>query len=337
MKKSIFIIAELSANHNGNKEIALETVRGAKRVGADAIKLQTYTPDTITLNCDKDDFIINQDSIWDGRKLYDLYGEAYTPWEWHEDIYRLAKSLGLVCFSSPFDKSAVDFLEGLENPIYKIASFEIVDIPLIKYAASKLKPMIISTGIASQEDIELAIETCHSVGNYDITLLKCTSQYPAKPEDANLIMIKDLAYKYNTKVGLSDHTLGIVVPVVSVAMGVEVIEKHFILDKNVGGPDSSFSLDEKEFSEMVKSVREAEMTIGEIDYSLTKNKIKAKGFAKSIYIADDVKKGDLATEKNIRVVRPGYGMHPRYYEEVLGKTFLSDFEKGTALSKEYLK
>ena len=244
MKNKVFIIAELSANHNGDLEIAIETIRAAKRAGADAIKLQTYTADTITLDCDNEDFIIKGGTLWDGKTLHGLYKEAFTPWEWHEELFRVAKEEGFVCFSSPFDFTAVDFLEQFDVHIYKIASFEITDIPLIEYTASKGKPMIMSTGIATYEDIQLAVETCRAVGNNDITILKCTSAYPAPIEEANLIMMQQFAKDFDVKVGLSDHTLGITLPVAATMLGASVIEKHFILDKSIGGPDASFSLDE---------------------------------------------------------------------------------------------
>ena len=238
----VMIIAELSANHNGNKQIAIDTIVAAKKSGADAVKLQTYTADTITVDCRADDFKIKQGTIWDGTRLYDLYKQAYTPWEWHEELFRVAKEEGLICFSSPFDKTAVDFLESLGNPIYKIASFEITDIPLIEYAAKKMKPMVMSTGIATEEDIQLAVDTCRAAGNDDITLLKCTSSYPAPIEEANLCMIKDLAERYGVKSGLSDHTIGSVSAVVAVTQGATMIEKHFIIDRSIGGPDASFSM-----------------------------------------------------------------------------------------------
>ena len=296
-KDKVFIIAELSANHNGSKEVALETVRAAKRAGADAVKLQTYTADTITLNVENDDFKISQGTLWDGKYLYDLYQEAYTPWEWHQEIFDLANELGLVCFSSPFDKTAVDFLEELGNPIYKIASFEITDIPLIKYAASKGKPMIISTGVAELEDIELALKTCYLEGNMDVTLLKCTSSYPAPIEEANILMIKEMAERFGVNTGLSDHTLGSTVPIVATCFGAKVIEKHFILNKEIGGPDAAFSLDETEFTQMVQSVREAEKSIGKISYQLTEKQVAGKAFSRSLYIAEDIKEGELFTEK----------------------------------------
>jgi len=327
-----YIIAELSANHGGDIEIAKETIRAAKRSGADAIKLQTYTADTITLNVKSDYFKINQGTHWDGQYLYDLYKEAALPWEWHQDIFDLAKKLGLDCFSSPFDFSSVDFLEELNTPIYKIASFEITDIPLIEYVASKGKPMIISTGIATIEDIDMAIDACLKHNNNNITLLKCTSQYPAEPKDANLLTIPDLKQRYNVRVGLSDHTMGIEGPIVSVALGGTVIEKHFILDKGIGGADAHFSLDEKEFTEMVNSVRIAEQMLGRIDYELNEKKIKSRNFSRSLFISEDVKKGDLITKENIKSVRPGHGMHPKHYKEMLGKKFKRDINKGTPLN-----
>ena len=265
-----FIIAELSANHNGDINVAIETIRAAKRAGADAIKFQTYTADTITLNSKKEDFKINQGTLWDGKYLYDLYREAYTPWEWHEELFKTAKEEGLIYFSSPFDKSAADFLEKLNVPAYKIASFEITDIPLIEYTAKKGKPMIISTGIATYEDILLAVETCRKAGNLQIALLKCTSSYPAPIDEANMIMIKKLADEFNVISGLSDHTMGLIVPVVSVCFGAKIIEKHFILDRSIGGPDASFSMNENEFSEMVKAVRQAESAIGIESFILQK-------------------------------------------------------------------
>jgi pseudaminic acid synthase len=327
-KDKVFIIAELSANHNGSKEVALETVRAAKRTGADAIKLQTYTADTITLNVKNDDFKISQGTLWDGKYLYELYQEAYTPWEWHQEIFDLANELGLVCFSSPFDKTAVDFLEELGNPIYKIASFEITDIPLIKYAASKGKPMIISTGVAELEDIELALKTCYLEGNMDVTLLKCTSSYPAPIEEANILMIKEMAERFGVNIGLSDHTLGITVPIVATCFGAKVIEKHFILNKEIGGPDAAFSLDETEFTQMVQSVREAEKSIGKISYELTEKQVAGKAFSRSLYITEDIKEGELFTEKNIKSVRPGFGMHPKYYSKIIGKEAKKNFKKG---------
>jgi len=330
--KRVFIIAELSANHNGSLNVAIETVRAAKRCGADAIKLQTYTADTITLDCVKDDFIIKGGTLWDGKSMYNLYQEAYTPWEWHEQLFNISKEEGLICFSSPFDKTAVDFLETLKTPIYKIASFEITDIPLIEYTASIGKPMILSTGIATYEDIKLAVDTCRAVGNNDITLLKCTSSYPAPIEEANLLMIQQFAKDFDVKVGLSDHTLGITAPVVATCLGASVIEKHFILDKSIGGPDASFSLDEKEFTEMVVAVRQAEKAMGKVSYELTEKQIAGNQFSRSLYVAEDIKKGEIITEKNVRSVRPGYGLHPKYFKKIIGKKVKIDLEKGDRFS-----
>jgi pseudaminic acid synthase len=327
---NVFIIAELSANHGGKLETALETVRAAKRTGADAIKLQTYTADTITLDSDKEDFVI-RGTIWENKRLYDLYKEAYLPWEWHAEIFRVAKEEGLVCFSSPFDNTAVDFLEELNCPIYKIASFEVTDIPLIEYVASKGKPIIISTGIAEYEDIKLAVDTCKNVGNKDITLLKCTSSYPAPVDEANLLMIKRFAEDFGVKVGLSDHTLGITVPLVSVAMGATVIEKHFILDRSIGGPDASFSLDEKEFTDMVSAVRQAEKAIGVETYELTEKQKAGKVFSRSLYVTEDIKEGEVFTERNIRSIRPGFGLHPKFLKEMLGTASKNSFGKGDRL------
>lgn len=337
MKKKVFIIAELSANHNGSLETALETIKAAKRSGADAVKLQTYTAETLTLDSKKDDFIIKGGTIWDGVSLHELYSKAYTPWEWHAQLFEEAKNQGLICFSSPFDKTAVDFLESFDVPYYKIASFEITDIELIRYAASKGKPMILSTGVATYDDIILAVNTCREVGNSDITILKCTSSYPAPIEEANMVMMQKFAKDFGVKVGLSDHTLGIVLPVVSVVLGATVIEKHFILDKSVGGPDASFSLDENEFKLMVDSVRAAEKSIGKISYELTKKQLSGKQFSRSLYITQNVKKGELITNHNIKSVRPGYGLHPKHLNYVLGKKFNANFEKGDRLELNKIK
>lgn len=332
MKKNsgVFIIAELSANHNGSLDVAKETIRAAKRAGADAIKLQTYTADTITIDCRKDDFKI-KGTIWEDKYLYDLYKEAYTPWEWHKELFDTAKEEGLVCFSSPFDKTAVDFLEELGNPIYKIASFEITDVPLIEYAASKGKPMIISTGIATEEDIELALDACYRMGNKDVTLLKCTSSYPAPIEEANLVMIRDMAERYRVVTGLSDHTIGSTAPIAAVCLGARVIEKHFILDRSIGGPDASFSMNEAEFNEMVKAVREAEKAIGVVDYTLTDKQLKGRDFSRSLYVVEDIKAGEVITVQNVRSIRPGFGLHPKYLKEVLGKQAKVDLERGKSL------
>ncbi len=326
----VFIIAELSANHQGSLETALETVRAAKRAGADCIKLQTYTPDTITINSNKEDFLI-KGTIWEGRNLYELYQEAYTPWEWHKALFDEAEKQGLICFSSPFDKTAVDFLEDLNVPAYKIASFEITDIPLIEYTASKGKPIIISTGIATLEDIELALDACRRMGNHDIALLKCTSSYPAPIEEANMVMVRDFAERFGVIAGLSDHTMGTTVPVVATCFGAKIIEKHFILDRSIGGPDASFSMNEKEFAEMVKAVREAESAIGVVDYTLTDKQAKGKDFSRSLYVVKDIKAGEIITEENVRSIRPGFGLHPKYYKDILGKKTKIELKKGDRL------
>ncbi len=332
----VFIIAELSANHNGSIKTAIETVRAAKRAGADCIKLQTFTADTITLDSNKEDFKINQGTLWDGQYLYDLYKSTHLPWEWHKELMEVAKEEGLICFSSPFDPTSVEFLETLNVPAYKIASFEITDIPLIELVASKGKPVIISTGIAEEKDIELALDACKRMGNNNIALLKCTSSYPAPIDEANMCMVKDLANRFNVISGLSDHTLGATVPVVATVFGAKIIEKHFILDRSIGGADASFSMNESEFTEMVKAVREAESAIGIVDYSLTEKQKKGKDFCRSLYVVEDIKVGDVISEKNLRSIRPGFGAHPKYLSQVLGKEIKKDLKKGTPFDLDYL-
>lgn len=333
---SVFVIAELSANHNGSLETALETIRAAKRTGANAIKLQTYTADTLTIQSEKDDFIIKSGSIWDGKTFYDLYKSAYTPWEWHEELFQCAKEEGLICFSSPFDKSAVDFLENLNVPAYKIASFEITDIPLIEYVASKGKPVILSTGIATSEDIELALDACKRMGNNNIALLKCTSSYPAPIEEANMAMIPDFKERFDVIPGLSDHTLGSTVPIVATTLGARIIEKHFILDRSIGGPDASFSMNEKEFTEMVKAIREAEKAVGVVSYEPTEKQTKGRAFSRSLYVVKDIKKGEIITEENIRSIRPGFSLAPKYLNSLIGKRANKFFGKGDRLTEDLL-
>lgn len=335
-KSKVLIVAELSANHNGSLDTAIDTIKAAKRAGADCVKLQTYTADTITLDSKKDDFIIKE-SIWKGQYLHTLYKKAFTPWEWHEKLFSVAKEEGLICFSSPFDRTAVDFLEKLGNPIYKIASLEITDIPLIKHIASKGKPIIISTGIGTYEDIKLAVETCKNNGNNDITLLKCTTAYPAPIEEANLAMITKFAEDFDVKVGLSDHTMGSTLPILAAALGAEIIEKHFIIDRSVGGPDASFSMNEEEFTQMVKAIRQAEIAFGEIDYNLTEKQIKSREFRRSLYVVEDIKKGGVITEKNVRSIRPGFGIHPKYLPEILGKKIAKDTFKGERFDLSLIK
>jgi pseudaminic acid synthase len=331
-----FIVAEMSANHNQHLDIALDTIRAAKAAGADAVKIQTYTADTLTLDCNKPDFVLGK-GLWEGETFYSLYQKAYTPWEWHEEIFRVAREEGITCFSTPFDKTAVDLLESLNNPIYKIASFEITDIPLIKYIASKQKPIILSTGIAMEEDIKLALDTIFAEGNHDVTLLKCTSAYPAPIEDANLLTIPDLKQRFGVKVGLSDHTEGSTVPMAAVALGAEVVEKHFIIDRCIGGPDATFSMTKDEFAEMVKNIRNVEKALGTIYYPTDPSKIKGREYCRSLYVAENMKAGDVITEKNVRSVRPGYGLHPKNLPEVLGKPATRDLEMGERFSLDMIE
>ena len=330
-KDGVYIIAELSANHNANLQNAIDTIKAAKDIGANAIKLQTYKADTITLNCKNDDFLIGGGTIWDGKNLYELYEDAYTPWEWHKELFDYARSLGIDIFSTPFDKSAVDFLEKLNPSAYKIASFEITDYELIRYTASKQKPIIISTGVATIDEIQDVVDICRSVGNNDIILLKCTSEYPAPLQEANLKTIPNLKDTFGVEVGFSDHTLGHIAPVVAVSLGAKVIEKHFILDKSIGGPDSSFSLDKKEFAELINAVRDCEKLLGRVDYSLNEKRKKQRRFARSLYVCKDIKAGEVFSQDNIKSVRPFYGLHPKYLNEVLGKKAKKDYKFGDRL------
>jgi len=333
-KKGVFIIAELSANHGGKIEIAKQTIKAAKEAGADAVKLQTYTADTLTLNSDKDDFIIKGETLWDGKKLYDLYKEAYLPWEWHKELFEYAKEIDIEIFSTPFDKSAVDFLEQFNPAAYKIASFEITDYELVKYTASKMKPIIISTGIATIDEIQDVVDICREVGNNNIVLLKCTSSYPAPLEDANLLTIPNLAETFGVISGFSDHTLGTTAPIVATTLGAKVIEKHFILNKSVGGADADFSIDKEEFTTMVKAIRDAQMLLGKVDYSLDEKKKKNRAFARSLYTSKDIKKGEIFSEENIKSVRPSYGLHPKYLKDILGKKASCDIEFASPLKFE---
>lgn len=330
-KDGTYIIAELSANHGGKIEIAKETVKAAKEIGANAIKLQTYTADTITLDCDKNDFIIKGGTLWDDRKLYDLYKEAYLPWDWHEELFNYAREIGIDIFSSPFDKSAVDFLEKFNPSAYKIASFEVTDYELVRYTASKMKPIIISTGIATKNEIKDVVSICKSVGNEEIVLLKCTSAYPAPIEEANLRMIPDMASVFGTVSGFSDHTIGSTAPIVAVTLGAKVIEKHFILDRSIGGADADFSMEKKEFFDMIQAIRNTEKLLGNIDYSMTKKKKNSRQFSRSLYVSRDIKKGEAFSENNIRSVRPGFGLHPKYLKDILGKISNKDYEFGDKL------
>lgn len=333
-----FIIAELSANHGHDINIAKQTIKAAKEAGANAIKIQTYTPDTLTINCNNDYFRLNNGTIWDGKTLYQLYSEAYTPWEWHSELANYASELDIVFFSTPFDKTAVDLLEEINVPVYKVASFEIMDLPLIEYIASKGKPMIVSTGIATISDIEAMLETCKRVGNEQVILLKCTSSYPAKIVDANLKTIPNMKETFGVEVGLSDHTMGITVPVLSIALGAKVIEKHFILDKDIGGPDSTFSLEPSEFKSMVDAVREAEQALGSVDYSLNDKKSSNRlSLGRSLFAVEDIENGENFTEKNVRSIRPGHGLPPKYIYDIVGKTSSKDIKRGTPLSWDLIK
>jgi len=326
--KKTLIIAELSCNHNGDFDIAKKTIKGMKDSGADAVKFQTYTPDTITMDCDSELFKIGGGTLWDGKTLYELYKEAYTPWEWQPELKKYAENLGLICFSSPFDKTAVDFLEKLNVPMYKIASFEITDIPLIEYTASKGKPIIMSTGIATLPEIYDAVEACRKVGNNDITLLKCTSTYPAPPEEANLKTIQNLAETFGVKVGLSDHTLGSAVAIAAVTLGATVIEKHFILDKNLGGPDAAFSMEPADFKKMVEDIRTVEKALGKVSYEISEKVEKSRVFKRSLFAVKDIEAGEVFTEENIKSIRPGYGLSPKYLNDILGKKAKQKIKKG---------
>lgn len=332
----VFIIAELSANHLGDFNLAVETIKSIKESGADAVKMQTYYPDTITLNCNNKYFKIGQDTVWDGSTFYELYEDAHMPWEWQPELKKIAEKLGLTVFSSPFDKTAVDFLEDMNVPAYKIASFEITDIPLIENVAACGKPVLISTGIAEFSDIELAIETCKKQGNDKIALLKCTSSYPAPLESINLKTIPNMAERFETVVGLSDHTLEPAIPIGAVALGAKIIEKHFILGRELGGPDSKFSLEPQEFKSMVNSVRALETAMGEVSYELNDASRLSRDFSRSLFVVKDVKEGELISEENVRSIRPGFGLHPKYLRDILGKKFSENLEKGTPLSWDYV-
>lgn len=331
----VYLIAELSANHRQDISIALETIRAMADAGADAIKLQTYTADTLTLPYRTAPFLISGGTAWDGAYLHDLYREAEMPWEWHAELMEECKKLGLDCFSSPFDSSATDLLQSLHVPAYKIASFEITDIPLIEYVASKGKPLIISTGIAGIQDVEWAVEACRRQGNEDIILLKCTSAYPAPDNSMMLKQMQDLQQRFGVPVGLSDHSEGVLAPVVATAMGAVMIEKHVILDRSMGGPDAHFSLEPAEFATLVKEVRRTEAMMGKAQPKFPVQG-KSSPFARSLFITRDVKKGEALSADNVRSVRPADGMHPRFLPEVLGRTFSIDLPGGTPLNPDHL-
>jgi pseudaminic acid synthase len=332
--KRVYIVAELSANHAGSYDRAVETVRAAAEAGADAVKLQTYTADTLTIDCDNDYFRIKGGTLWDGQTLYDLYREAYTPWEWHADLQRHAEEYGLDFFSTPFDETAVDFLEELNVPMHKIASFELIDWALLKKVAGTRKPVVLSTGMASEQEITEALNVLRGEGCPEVTLLKCTSAYPAEPKDANLLTIPDMVEKFQCKVGLSDHTLGIAVPVAAVSLGAVMIEKHFTLSRSDAGADSAFSLEPEEFVAMVEEVRIAEKALGHVCYGGSVGDVKNKTFRRSLFVVNDVKKGECFTPDNVRSIRPGAGMPPRFLDAVMGKAAARDLQRGSPLRKE---
>lgn len=327
----VYIIAEMSANHNQDFEKAVRIIEAAKDSGADAIKLQTYTPDTMTIDCSNEYFRI-KGTIWEGKNLYQLYEEAYTPWEWQPKLKEVAEKIGVDLFSTPFDASAVDFLEKIKVPAYKVASFENIDIPLLKKIARTGKPIIMSTGMASLAEIDEAVQAIKNEGNNQLILLKCTSAYPAPPEEANLKTISHMAKAFNVPVGLSDHTMGSTVAVAGVALGACIVEKHFTLSRKDPGPDSSFSMEPHEFKQMVDDIRIAEKALGTVNYEITKKQKESAVFRRSLFIVKEMKKGDIFSNENVRSIRPGYGMHTRYLDEVLGRKAKKDIPKGTPLS-----
>jgi pseudaminic acid synthase len=330
----VYIVAELSANHRQKLDEAIELIRAAKEAGADAVKLQTYTPDTLTIPSDAPEFQITGSTPWDGKTLYDLYSEAYMPWEWQPRLKKVADDLGIDLFSTPFDRTAVDFLEKMGVPAYKVASFEIVDTPLIDYIASKGKPVIISTGMATLAEIDEAVQAARGAGASEIALLKCTSVYPAPSEEMNLRTIPDLAKKFRVPVGLSDHTMEIAVPVAAVALGACIVEKHFTLSRSVPSPDSAFSVEAQEFKAMVKAIRTAEKAVGEVRYEVGEQEAKSRVFRRSLFVVKDIRAGDILTEENVRSIRPGCGLHPRHLKDVLGRHAAQDIRQGTPLRWE---
>jgi pseudaminic acid synthase len=329
---SCLIIAEISANHNQSYHKALALVKAAKEAGADAVKLQTYTPDTMTFNCDNDYFKIPEGSIWSGQTLHELYQKAYMPWDWQPKLKKEAEKLGILFFSTPYDRSAVDFLSKMEVPAYKIASFELVDIPLIRYIAKKNKPVIMSTGMATLAEIEEAVAAVHNTGNNQLVLLKCVSDYPAGIEDMNLRVIPSLSETFRLPVGLSDHTPGCESAIAAVALGAAVIEKHITLSRSDGGPDAEFSMEVDEFKNLVHAVRTTEKALGEVKYRSTEREEKNKIFRRSLFVVKDVKAGEVITPENVRSIRPAHGLHPRYYDQVLGRHACCDIKRGTPLS-----
>ncbi len=329
--KPVYIIAELSANHGGSLEHALKTIRAMKDGGADAVKLQTYTAETLTIDCDRDEFKVGSGTLWEGRTLYDLYEEAHTPWDWHEALFAEASKLGMDCFSTPFDNSAVDLLEKFDPPFYKVASFELVDLPLIEYIASKGRPIIMSTGMGSLAEICDAVDVVKEAG-VPLTLLKCTSAYPSPPDSMNLRTIRHLAEAFGVPTGLSDHTLGIAVPTAAVAMGATMIEKHFTLSRKQPGPDSAFSLEPHEFKAMVEAVRVTEKAIGKVNYERTEKEEASKVFRRSLFAVADIQAGEQFTTDNVRSIRPGYGLPPKFLPVILDATAKQDLSRGTPLT-----
>ena len=332
----VFIIAEISANHNQSFNKAKKLVKTACQCGADAIKLQTYTPDTMTVDCANDYFQVKVNPAWKGRTLYKLYQEAYTPWEWQPELKKIANSYGVLLFSTPFDETAVDFLEKMNVPAYKIASFELVDVELLKKVAQTKKPVIISRGMSSLEELKLAISVLRKNGASQIAVLHCVSSYPASPEEMNLATIADIRKKFNVVSGLSDHTLTISVAVASVALGACIIEKHFTLKRSDGGPDAGFSLEPKEFKEMVKSVREVEKAVGKAQYSVQKKESENIVFRRSLFVVKDAIKGEKFTRENVRCIRPGYGLAPRFLQKIIGKKSKKNIKKGTPLIWDFI-
>lgn len=328
--ENTYVIAEMSANHAGKIENAKEIIKAAKESGADCIKIQTYTPDTMTIDCNNSYFHIAE-GTWKDEKLYHLYEKAYTPWEWQAELMKYAKEVGVDFFSTPFDRTSVDFLEGIGVGFYKIASFELIDIPLIKYVASKGKPIIMSTGMSTLSEIDEAVRTIKSEGNYEIALLRCASAYPAITDEMNLATMKNMAEIFDVPVGLSDHSMGSVGAVTAVALGARIIEKHFCLSRDIENPDSSFSMEPAEFKAMVNDIRQAEVAIGHVNYGPTKQEIENKVFRRSIFVTEDITAGQVFTEKNVRVIRPGDGLSPKFYEEVIGKVATKDLKRGEPL------
>lgn len=331
-----YIIAEMSGNHAGSIERAKEIIRAAKEAGADCVKIQTYTPDTITIDCDNEYFHI-EDGTWEGENLYSLYGKAYTPWEWHEELKKEADRIGIDFFSTPFDNTSVDFLEKLGFSFYKIASFEMIDLPLLQYVASKGKPIIMSTGMGTLEEIEEAVETVYKTGNKQLAIMKCSSAYPAKVEEMNLATIADMKERFRIPVGLSDHSMGSLSAGVAAAIGANLIEKHFCISREIENPDASFSMTPEEFKQMVEAVRTVERAKGTVDYRVEKQEESNMKFRRSLFVVEDVKAGECFTGKNVRSIRPGYGMKPKFLPEVLGKHAAVDIKRGEPLRQEHIR